>query len=824
MRMRAECKQLRDLCAPRYYHGMTIAPPEAQLTHAPGAPGIHPTWTSSAKDMVGCALGSSRLWFTLGFGIVNEVYYPRVDIPQIRDLGFIVAGPGGFWSEVKRNENYALRLLAPGVPAVEIVHDHTRYKLRLRITPDPRRDVLVIECRLDGDAGLRLYALLAPHLGATGNGNVATVERYRGRRVLWAEQGPFAVALVAAEQHQRDAFGRASAGYVGVSDGWQDFAQHGEMTWEYGVAGPGNVALTGELPRRCVLALGFGSGTESAATLAISSLLQPFDNVLQQQIVSWETWQASCSERSAPPLDLAEAIREQYLVSSIVLRAHLDKTYPGAMVASLSVPWGDTGDERGGYHLVWPRDLVECAGGLLALGAEPEARDTLRYLIATQTEDGHWFQNQWLGGTPYWTGIQLDETAFPVLLASALADRDALRGIVVDDMARRALGFIARTGPATAQDRWEENEGINAFTLAATIAALVAGAAFLPSPAAQWALALADFWNANIETWATVSDTPLARQYGIPGYYVRVAPPGIISERGANATIVPIRNRAEDARLRGDEQVGTEFLQLVRFGLRRADDPLILGSLRLADALLRSETTNGPVWHRYAGDGYGEHEDGRAYDGTGIGRGWPLLTGERGHYELCAGRDPLPYLEAMAAMASPGGMLPEQVWDADPIPARRLFPGEASGSAMPLAWAHAEFVKLLVSSQLERPFDQPRAVWQRYRGEPPAAEFAFWWPHAPIGAMPAGARLAIAVPEPATVRWGTNGWGSVQETATRDSGLGFHVAALATAALPPGTSIDFTWRQANNGIWAGCDYQIEVGPARSAAPEGDAIP
>ncbi|HYU14122.1 MAG TPA: glycoside hydrolase family 15 protein, partial [Stellaceae bacterium] len=451
---------------------MPTAAPEADLEHAPGAPGIPPTWTSSAKDMVGTSLGPARLWFTLGFGIVNEVYYPRVDTPQIRDLGFIVAGPDGFWSEVKRNQNYSLRLLAPGVPAVEVIHQHDRYTLRLRITPDPRRDVLVIECRLDGEDELGLYVLLAPHLGATGYDNIAMVDRYGGRRVLWAEQGPFGMALAAADHYQADAFGRASAGYVGESDGWQDFAKHGAMTWQYRAAGPGNVALTGELPRRAVLALGFGSSAEAAATLAISSLIQPFGNILQQQIADWETWQARCAERSPAMLDLPDRVREQAVVSSIVLRAHLDKTYPGAMVASLSVPWGYAGNQRGGYHLVWPRDLVQCAGALLAFGAEQEARDTLRYLIATQTEDGHWNQNQWLGGTPYWTGIQLDETAMPVLLAQELEERDALGGIAVEDMVRRALGYIARMGPSTAQDRWEENEGLNAYTLATTIAAL----------------------------------------------------------------------------------------------------------------------------------------------------------------------------------------------------------------------------------------------------------------------------------------------------------------------------------------------------------------
>ena len=800
--------------------------PEPQ-GHAPGAPGISPTWTSSAKDMVGCSLGPARLWFTIGYGIVNEVYYPRVDIPQIRDLGFIVAGPDGFWSEVKRNQHYTLQRLAPGVPAVEIVHQHPRYALRLRVTPDPRRDVLVIECRLDpapaeagGESELRPYVLVAPHLGATGYDNVATVERYRGRRVLWAEQGPFGMALAAADQQQHDAFGRASAGYVGASDGWQDFARNGCMTWQHRAAGPGNVALIGELPRRCVLALGFGSSAEAAATLAISSLIQPFENLLQQQIAEWERWLAECSEHGVSMLDLPPEIREQTRVSAIVLRAHLDKTYPGAMVASLSVPWGHTGNQLGGYHLVWPRDLVECAGALLAMGAEAEARDTLRYLIATQNEDGHWNQNQWLGGTPYWQGVQLDETALPVLLATDLDERDALRGIEVADMLRRALGYIARTGPSSGQDRWEETEGINAFTLAVCIAALVAGAALLPQPESDWALALADFWNEHIEAWTTVTGTELARDYDIPGYYLRVAPPGIVTEAGASMAIVPIRNRRGDGGLRGDQQIGTEFLQLVRFGLRRPEDPLILGSVRLADALLRTDTPLGPVWHRYRGDGYGEHEDGRPFDGTGVGRGWPLLTGERGHYEIEAGNDPLPYLTAMAAMASPGGMIPEQVWDAEPLPERRLYPGRASGSAMPLAWAHAEFVKLLVSRQINRPYDRPRAMWQRYRARRPVAEFAFWWPHAPIGAMRAGAKLAVALPAAAVVHWGRDGWQLTSDVPSVDSGLGFHAAVLDTAALPPGSRIDFTWRWAG-GEWAGRDIAVGI---RAPDPAGPIAP
>jgi glucoamylase len=788
------------------------------IEHAPGGPGAPPTWTSSAKDMVGCALGISRLWFTLGYGIVNEVYYPRVDLPQIRDLGFIVADGEGFWAEVKRVANYRIKLLAPGVPAVEIRHRHERYRLRLRIAPDSRRDVLAIECRLDGDPKLRLYALLAPHLGATGYGNAAEVAVYRGRRVLWAEQGPFGLALAAVDEMQRDAITRGSAGYVGDSDGWQDFARNGRMTWEYAKAGPGNVALMAELPRRAVLALGFGSSDDAAATLAITSLLQRFDSVLQEHIALWQSWHAESSERHAVPLDMPPVLADQHLVSTVVLRSHRDKTYPGAMVASLSVPWGDAGNERGGYHLVWPRDLVETAGALLALGAEREARDTLRYLIATQNEDGHWYQNQWLGGRPYWQGIQLDESAFPVLLAAALGvgERDALSGIEVEDMVRRALGFIARTGPCTEQDRWEENAGVNPFTLAVCIAALVAGAELLPAPASEWAVELADFWNRNIENWASVYGTPLAQQFRISGYYIRVAPPQVVEDRGELRHVVPIRNRVGEVDIEADEEIGTEFLQLVRFGLRRPENPLILDSIRVVDALLKTDTPCGPVWHRYNGDGYGEHDDGRAYDGTGRGRGWPLLTGERGHYELTAGRDPIPYLEAMAAMASAGGMLPEQVWDADPIPSRRLAPGRPSGSAMPLVWAHAEFIKLMLSRHIGHPVDRPRAVWRRYQGRRPLARHAFWWPHAPIKTVPAGARLAIALPSPALVRWGTDGWQQIADVPTDDSGLGFHVAALDLDHAAPGAGINFTWQWQDSHTWLGRDHAITIVPPDDA--------
>ncbi len=760
---------------------------------APGGPGIPPTWTSSNKDLIGASLGRSRVWFTLGHGIVNEVYYPRIDVPQIRDLGFIVADGKGFWCEVKRLDAYELRLPKPGIPAPTIVHRHARFELSLRIAPDPRRDVLLIELALRGDADLKPYVLLAPHLGGTGWDNLAAAGTHYGRKVLWAEQGPFGLALAAADAAQGDALGRRSAGYVGFSDGWQDFAANGAMEWTHARAGPGNVALLGELARECVLALGFGSSRGAAATLASAALAQPFDAVWAEHVGAWDGWHASC-QSNAPVATVRPEIDAQVSISRMVLRCHLDKTYPGAMVASLSVPWGNAKDDRGGYHLVWPRDLVECATALLGVGGETEARDVLRYLIATQHEDGHWNQNQWLGGTPFWQGVQLDETALPVILAALLHERGALDRIEVASMVRRALGFIARMGPVTDQDRWEEDRGINAFTLAATIAALVAGAELLTGDERHAAIELADNWNLRIESWLYAQHTPLAEQAGVAGHYVRTAPPEMLVDPAALRQPVTIKNREQDAEWNADAQVSTDFLQLVRYGLRTPDDPRVRSSVAVADALLRVVTPTGPAWHRYNGDGYGEHADGREFDGTGVGRAWPLLTGERGHYELLAGNDAVPFLLAMSAMAGPSGMLPEQVWDDAPIPARRLYPGKPTGSAMPLAWTHAEFVKLVLSMQLGTSCDCPRAVFARYGGRMPVPRATVWSERAPVADFIRGRDLCVNLHSESVVRWRADQSGEWREAATAAGLPGVHSAVLPTRSLPEGSRVEFTWQ------------------------------
>lgn len=749
---------------------------------APGAPGAASNWCGGAKQAVGTSLGHSRVWFTVGQGIVNEVYYPRVDLPQVRDLGFIVGDGAGFWQELKRVADCRVELAEPGVPAVTVVHRHPRFTVTQRIATEPDRDALLIEVALSGDPELELYVLLAPHLGGTGHDNRAEVGSYRGRRVLWAEQLPFGLALAAADAQQADAMGPASAGYSGSSDGWQDFAHNGRMAWHYRRAGPGTVALMAALPRHGVLALGFAGSREAAATQAVAALSRPFAAAWAAQVARWRAWHAAC-RLPAGFERLPTEVQAQLRTSAMVLKTHGDRTFAGAMVASLSVPWGEVAEERPGYHLVWPRDLVECAGALLALGAEDEARDVLRYLIATQRSDGSWYQNQWLGGAPYWQGVQLDEIAFPVLLAATLAEREALGGVAADAMVGRALGFIVRNGPVSPQDRWEENSGVNTFTMAVCIAALVAGADFLPAAAEAFVLELADYWNARLDDWTSVIGSALDRRHGVPGHYLRVAPAEALADVTALARVQPIKNREQDPALPAQEQIGGDFLQLVRYGLRDPDLPLLRGSVTLLDRLLRVELPQGPCWYRYTGDGYGEHGDGRPYDGAGLGHPWPLLTGERGHYELARGADALPYLRAMAAMADGAGMLPEQIWEGDPLPERGLRRGGPTGSAMPLAWAHAEFVKLACSTLRGYPIDRPEPLWARYHKAPPAAHVWFWSPQVPVHSLPAGHRLALALPAPARVHW-EFATGESGELATVDPGLGVHVARLPP--LPEG--------------------------------------
>jgi glucoamylase len=791
---------------------------------APGWPGGPARWTSSAKSGVGTALTArSRVWFTVSHGILNEVYYPRIDQACTRDFGLLVTNGKDFFSEEKRDSASIIRPVADGVPAFSITSSCHKghYRIEKLILADPRRDVVLQRVAfhpLTADP-YHLYALLAPHLVNRGAGNTAWVDDYKGTPMLFAEARGVALAVGCSAP-----FLLRSAGFVGASDGWQDLTQHFEMRWRYDHARDGNVALMGEIDMRAgnnsfVLALGFGQNAQEAAQRVRSSLSEGVDSALARYVAQWQDWQ-----NHLLPLDLDSrpSGHNGYRVSAAVLRTHEAKSFVGGYIASLSVPWGFSkgDDDLGGYHLVWPRDLVQTAGGLLAIGAKSEAREVIHYLRAIQEADGHWAQNNWLDGTAYWNGVQMDECAFPILLADLAHREGALTTSARQSlwpMARQAAAYLMRHGPVTGQDRWEEDGGYSPFTLAVEIAALLAAADLADQYGtvhqAAYLRDTADIWNAMIESRCYATNTTLANQLGVEGYYVRIAPP---DQSGAAAPLdgfVPIKNRPDGDNMRQAAlTVSPDALALVRFGLRAPDDPRILNTLRVIDAILKADLPTGPCWYRYNGDGYGEHDDGGPFDGTGIGRPWPLLTAERAHYELAAGNvaGAKRLLHALDGFASDGFLLPEQVWDKADLPERELFLGRPSGSAMPLVWAHAEYVKLLRSLADGRVFDMPPQTHRRYVVEKRGARYASWRPDRQAQSMKAGLILRIELPAAASIHWSTDSWAHTQDQACRDSGFEIHYADLDTAALGANAAIVFTIRWTAADRWAGTDYRVAV--------------
>jgi glucoamylase len=796
------------------------------MTHAPGWPGIPGRWTSSAKSGVGTsATRDSRVWFTLSHGILNEVYYPRVDHACIRDLGFIVTDGRTFFSEEKRDARSDTSQVAPGVPAYLVRNTAVdgRYRIEKEVLTDPHRDVVLQRVRfvpLQGAlADYRLYALLAPHLANHASGNTAWVGDYKGTPMLLAERNNYALALACSAGW----LGR-SAGFVGYSDGWQELSAHYQLITTYDRAENGNVALVGEIDLPAsdgefVLALAFGPTAMEAGQHALISLMEDFGATKAEYVRGWQSWHASLRNGASPNVPC----RPLHDLSAAILRTHESKRVEGGVIASLSVPWGFSkgDDDLGGYHLIWPRDLVETATGFLAIGARHEARRVLRYLQVTQEADGHWTQNMWLDGTPYWHGIQMDETALPILLVD-LASREGALDVAGRTacwpMVRRAAAFLIRNGPVSPQDRWEEDPGYSPFTIAAQIAALLAAAdladAVNEPDTAVYLRETADAWNASIERWLYVTGTDLAQQHGVDGYYVRVAEPDEADAGSPSQGFVPIKNRPPDqSTAPGASLVSLDALAFVRFGLRDADDPRIVNTVKVIDATLRVDTPRGPAWHRYQGDGYGEHEDGGAFDGTGIGRAWPLLTGERAHFELAAGRhDEAERLaRALEAFAGESGLLPEQVWDTSDIPERELYFGQASGSAMPLVWAHAEYLKLCRSLRDGRVFDRPPQTVQRYLVEKMASRRAIWRFNNKLRAIPAGTTLRVETLAAAVVHWSGDGWQSSHDAATRDTGLGVHVADLPTTGLIVGACVDLTIYWPGDRRWEGSDFRVCVG-------------
>ncbi len=677
----------------------------AQTTNqqAPGAPGLDAHWPTAAKNGFGTAnTTNSRIWFTLASGVLTEVFYPTLDMPNVQQFQFIVVSENGVETE-SEHMDHRLEVLNPRALSFRQVNTSRNgdYTISKNYTVDPARATLLIKVTFSSrnSSSCRLYLYYDPSLNNSGRHDTA----WSDHRALFAVDGDKASALVASTGLEE-----ATNGFLGVNDGLTQLKQTGEIVNHYARAMAGNVVQVARIrePRAFTIALSFGKSAGEALALAQSSLATGFLNVQRAYEAGWHSYLGSLEQ-------VEPKYQKQFNMAAMVLKALEDKTYRGAMSASPSTPWGGGPNANeatvSGYHAVWTRDLYQVATAFLAMGDRASANRALDYLFRVQQRsDGSFPQNSWVDGRPIGNGLQMDQVAFPILLAQQLGRRNRATW---QKQIKPAADFIVRRGPATEQERWEEESGFSPASIAAQIAALVCAASIAEQNGDRGSAGLylhkADEWEQNLERWTVTGAGPHDREK----YYLRITAAGA-PDAGAKIEINSGGGTYDER-----EIVDAGFLELVRLGVRSPDDILIENSLKIVDKLIKIETPKGPAWYRYNHDAYGERPDGGPYDGqNGAGRLWVLLTGERGQYELARGNRKLAqrYLDAMMAFANDGLMLPEQIWDKQSSPRPELRFGSGTGSATPLAWSMAQFIRLAVNLQKGRNTETPEVVVARY--------------------------------------------------------------------------------------------------------------
>jgi glucoamylase len=618
-------------------------------------------------------------------------------------------------------------------------------------------------------------------------------------------------------------FIKLSCGYVGTSDGWTDVAHNMKMDWEYDSATDGNIALTAEIDlshgSEFTVGLAFGRSQHSAGATLFQSLCVPFESNVRSFIEQWHRTRKRLAIIDMNRGRVSETASCLFARSINLLLGHEDKLYPGAMIASMSIPWGeDKGDdELGGYHLVWTRDMVQCVSALLAAGDTATPLRSMIYLAIAQREDGGFYQNFWIDGRPYWTGIQLDEVSFPIIGAWRLWKANALGEFDPYITVTRACAYLIREGPATAEERWEEAGGYSPSTLATNIAGLICAAEMIEARGdkhtADFVRSYSDFLESHIEKWTVTNEGTLLP--GIKRHYIRINPAvsiqGAVGDENPDFGELALANQRPGDRYvyPANEIVDAGFLELVRYGIRRPGDPLIEDSLKVVDAVLKVDTPGGPCWRRYNHDGYGQRADGTSFKGWGVGHAWPLLTLERAMYELAAGRNIDVYLHAAEAFATGIGLFPEQIWDAPDIPSEHMFFGKATGAAIPLMWAHAEYVKLLRSVVDNKIFDRIDPVAERYCNDKPRPVIEVWKMNHQIRKVAAGALLRIQASSPFHLHWSDDEWNTARDTSSIPTSLGLEYADIQVDAAQK-APLKFTFYWPLDNQWQGKDYAVEV--------------
>ena len=756
--------------------------PAGDAAAAPGAPGGMSYYDLARKDCVGTARNTtSKVWFTIAGGVLSDTYWPTIDATNVHTLQYLVTDGSSFTDLQTRDMTYKV-LRDPTGMACTVIASSTahHYRIITSYLADPSRDAVLMRARFEAPSGDRLYVRLDPLAGGTGGGvlrnatspqnaggNTAELARVAGQTVpvdfntntkTAAVNRDYAVPTYMALE--------ASSGFSSASVGYQDTASDGLKMLDtshslttYGSAPNGHVTLTARLAAKpdstLTLALGFGQTERQALSVAGASVRQRFGRVWSRYERQWLGYDAGL-RRPSPSLGSATA--HEYYESVNVVKASEDKTFPGAIAAGLASPWGQSvpaGEFAsnglptyfGSYREVFARDLYEAFTGLLVAGDRGAARAATEFLFdRQQLPNGSMPRNSLTNGkaAPDTGGLQLDETSYPILMdwQSGLARNSAL----YHDHVIPAADFLVANGPSNGVERWEEQSGYSPSTIAAEIAGLTAAAhiaAVNGDPIrARVYQATADDFARNIKAWTVTSNGPYISS-AVPSYFIRITKPG------SNGTIDPneaVSYSLGNGSITADQRevIDAGFLDLVRLGVLPASDPVVRSSLTVVDQTIERHTPSGPGFYRYgtgrpgSEDGYGDCYEpdptacaptGAPWPPTGTGSGhlWPVLSGERGEYNVAAGdsgsADAL--LAAMRNMTSGQGLEPEQAWEDPPVPASPygadptkasigFAPGRPAGSASPLTWAQAQYARLTLALSAGHDLETPTITTHRY--------------------------------------------------------------------------------------------------------------
>ena len=584
----------------------------------------------------------SKLWHTLQGGELTEVYYPDLGTPALRDLQLIVTDGRTFTDRESDATNQHVELVDKHSLTYRQVNTAKsgRYRIIKTYVTDPARNALLVDVRFQSLTGrpYKVYAYVDPSLSNDGNDDSGTTSH----GALLTQDAAAGSALVA-----DPSFGRTSTGYLDASDGWVDLRDDHRMDWQYRSSPAGNVVQTAETKldgrrhQHLRLALGFGATSAAALGTARTSLQRGFGRVA-----------ARLRRRLAPlpgSLKREPASARPYGSEYDVSRhdpgrtrgqdepRRLHRLADDAVVVGHRVRVAQVGV----YHAVWSRDLYQIVTGLMAAGDRGAAERALTFVFDKQQRpDGSIRQNTFVDGTPHWDGTQQDEVAFPIVLAWQLHRDDAQ---TYAQHVKPAADWLVRTGPQTDMDRWENQSGWSPGTIASEIAGLICAADLArrngDDASAATYEATADQWQKSVESWTATTNGP----YSDKPYYLRLTKDANPND-GSTYSIGDSGPSAMDER----KVVDPSFLELVRLGVKKPDDPTILNSIAVVDQQLAVDTPNGRFWHRANFDGYGEQLDGSRgarfpADTRGThGRAWPIFSGERGEYDLLAGIRPTP--------------------------------------------------------------------------------------------------------------------------------------------------------------------------------------